>query len=71
MPPDLRLHVEDRWSPQETSPICPASIVVCKDMGAVAYKMSMPFTMGVIVAPLDPGTEGDAIVQQGAPKESS
>ena len=25
--------------------------------------MALPFTMGVIVAPLDPGTEGDIIVQ--------
>ena len=32
-------------------------------MGADAYNMPLPFTMGVIVAPLDPGTEGDIIVQ--------
>ena len=32
-------------------------------MGADAYNVPMPFTMGVIVAPLDPGTEGDIIVQ--------
>ena len=27
------------------------------------YSVPLPFTLGVIVAPLDPGTEGDIIVQ--------
>ena len=63
MPPDLLVHVEDKWTPTERADICPASIVICKAMGAHDYDVPLPFTMGVIVAPLDPGTEGDIIVQ--------
>ena len=57
------MHVEDKWAPTKRADISPASIVICKAMGAHAYNVPLPFTMGVIVAPLDPGTEGDIIVQ--------
>ena len=49
--------------PKQIAPICLASSVLCKAMGADAYNAPLPFTMGVIVAPLDPGTEGGIIVQ--------
>ena len=48
--------------------------MICKAIGARAYDVPLPFTMGVIVAPLDPGAEGDIIVQWLVPplgKESS
>ena len=35
--------------------------------GASAYTMTLPFTMGVVAAPLDPNKDGDIILQWLAP----
>ena len=63
MPPDLLVHIDDRWAPKEDAPICPSSIVICSSLGASAYKVALPFTMGIVAAPLDPSTDGDIILQ--------
>ena len=68
MPPDLLMHIEDRWTPEEPAPIGPGSLVVCKSLGgASAHDAVLPFTLGVVVAPLDPGVEDDVILQWWVP----
>ena len=67
MPPDLLVDVADRWNPQQAAPLAPLSMVIVKALGAIAYAMALPFTMGAIVGPIDPVAESDLILQWWVP----
>ena len=52
MPADVLLQIEDRWNPTRPPSIGPMTTVICRTSSVVQGKAT-PFSMGVVVAPLE------------------
>ena len=66
MPADCLLDVPDVWSPTRPTPIAPTSMVICSQTCDI-LGLEVPFTMGVIVAPVDLTGDLDVVIQWWVP----